>query len=147
MANVTNTDGTFKSLGVRLNPFTFDFEGNPVFVNADLQNFEDVLYKLRAKGVLNVGRIYKVFAKKGFDVNGLIMADLSLNGRQSYATTGQYNKLDNKGNLILKNIKATTEYLPKSFYIKEGNFQFENEKMWFRKFITCLLYTSPSPRD
>jgi len=136
MANVTNTDGTFKSLGVRLNPFTFDFEGNPVFVNADLQNFEDVLYKVRAKGVLNIGRIYKVFAKKGFDVNGLIMADLSLNGRQSYATTGQYNKLDNKGNLILKNIKATTEYLPKSFYIKEGNFQFENEKMWFREFIT-----------
>jgi AsmA protein len=38
-------------------------------------------------------------------------------------------------NLILKNIKATTEYLPKSFYIKEGNFEFENEKMWFRKFF------------
>ncbi|MCX8534082.1 AsmA-like C-terminal region-containing protein [Chryseobacterium luquanense] len=134
-ANITNTDGTFKSLGVKLDPFKFDFEGNPVFVNADLQNFEDVLYKVRAKGVLNVGRIYKVFAKKGLDVSGLIMADLSLNGRQSYATTGQYSKLDNKGNLILKNIKATTEYLPKSFYIKEGNFQFENEKMWFRKFF------------
>lgn len=135
VANIINTDGTFKSLGVKLNPFKFDFEGNPVFINADLQNFEDVLYKVRAKGTLNVGRIYKVFAKKGLDVSGLIMADLSLNGRQSYATTGQYNKLDNKGNLILKNIKATTEYLPKSFYIKEGNFEFENEKMWFRKFF------------
>ncbi|SFT69316.1 AsmA protein [Chryseobacterium formosense] len=135
VANIVNTDGTFKSLGVKLDPFKFDFEGNPVFVNADLQNFEDVLYKVRAKGVLNVGRIYKVFAKKGLDISGLIMADLSLNGRQSYATTGQYSKLDNKGNLILKNIKATTEYLPKSFYIKEGNFEFENEKMWFRKFF------------
>ncbi|MDQ0595210.1 AsmA protein [Chryseobacterium ginsenosidimutans] len=135
VATIINTDGTFKSLGVKLDPFKFDFEGNPVFVNADLQNFEDVLYKVRAKGVLNVGRIYKVFAKEGFDVSGLIMADLSLNGRQSYATNGQYSKLDNKGTLILKNIKATTEYLPKSFYIKEGNFQFENEKMWFRKFF------------
>lgn len=134
-ANITNTDGTFKSLGVKLNPFRFDFEGNPVLVNADLQNFEDVLYKVRAKGVLNVGRIYRVFARKGFDVSGLIMADLSLNGRQSYATTGQYSKLDNKGTLILKNIKATTEFLPKSFFIKEGNFRFENEKMWFTKFL------------
>lgn len=134
-SHITNTDGTFKSLGVKLDPFKFDFEGNPVFVNADLQNFEDLLYKVRAKGVLNVGRIYKVFAKKGLDVSGLIMADLSLNGRQSYATTGQYSKLDNRGNLILKNIKATTEYLPKSFYIKEGKFEFENEKMWFRKFF------------
>ena len=135
VANIINTDGTFKSLGVKLDPFKFDFEGNPVFVNADLQNFEDVLYKVRAKGTLNVGRIYKVFAKKGLDVSGLIMADLSLNGRQSYATTGQYSRLDNRGNLILKNIKTTTEYLPKSFYIKEGNFEFENEKMWFRKFF------------
>ncbi|WP_294230709.1 AsmA-like C-terminal region-containing protein [uncultured Chryseobacterium sp.] len=134
-ANIIDTDGTFKSLGIKLNPFRFDFEGNPVFVKADLQNFEDILYKVRAKGVLNIGRIYRVFAKKGLDVSGLIMADLSLNGRQSYATTGQYSKLDNKGNLILKNIKATTDFLPKSFYIKEGNFRFENEKMWFEKFF------------
>lgn len=133
-ANINNTDGTFSSLGVKLAPFKFDFEGNPVFVNADLQNFEDMLYKVRAKGVLNVGRIYQVFAKKGLDVSGIITADLSLNGRQSYATTGQYNKLDNKGTLIVKNIKANTAYLPKPFYLKEGSFEFENEKMWFRKF-------------
>lgn len=133
-ATINNTDGTFSSLGVKLAPFKFDFEGNPVFVNADLQNFEDLLYKVRAKGVLNVGRIYQVFARKGLDVSGLITADLSLNGRQSYATTGQYNKLDNRGTLILKNIKANTSYLPKPFYLKEGSFEFENEKMWFRKF-------------
>jgi len=133
-ANVSDTDGTFSSLGVRIAPFTFDFEGNPVFIDADLRNFEDLLYKVRAKGVLNVGRIYQVFAKKGLDVSGTIIADLSFNGRESYATTGQYSKLDNKGTLVLKNIKATTSYLPKSFYLKEGSFQFENEKMWFRKF-------------
>lgn len=133
-ANIKNTDGTFSSLGVKLDPFKFDFEGNPVFVNADLQNFEDLLYKVRAKGVLNIGRIYQVFARKGLDVSGLITADLSLNGRQSYATTGQYSKLDNKGTLVIKNIKANTSYMPKPFYLKEGNFEFENEKMWFRKF-------------
>jgi AsmA protein len=134
-ANIKNTDGTFRSLGVKLAPFQFNFEGNPVFVTADLQNFEDLLYKVRAKGVLNVGRIYQVFTQKGLDLNGLITADLSLNGRQSYATTEQYSKLDNKGTLVIKNVKANTEYLPKPFYIKEGNFQFENEKMWFRKFF------------
>lgn len=133
-ANIKNTDGTFRSLGVELTPFKFDFEGNPIFVNADLQNFEDLLYKVRAKGVLNVGKIYQVFAKKGIDVSGLIRADLSLNGRESYATNGQYSKLDNKGTLILQNIKANTAYLPKSIFLKEGNFEFQNEKMWFRKF-------------
>lgn len=133
-ANIKNTDGTFSSLGVKLDPFKFDFEGNPVFVQADLQNFEDLLYKVQAKGVLNVGKIYQVFSRKGMDVSGLIKADLSLNGRQSYATSGQYSKLDNKGTLILQNIIASTEYLPKTIFLKEGNFEFENEKMWFRKF-------------
>ncbi|RFM32662.1 membrane assembly protein AsmA [Chitinophaga silvisoli] len=133
-ANINNADSTFAGLGVKIAPFQFDFEGNPVFITADLQNFEDLLYKVRAEGVLNVGNIYQVFARKGVDVSGIITADLSLNGRESYATTGQYDKLDNRGTLILKNIKATTSYLPKSFFLKEGNFEFENEKMWFRKF-------------
>lgn len=133
-ANIINTDGTFSSLGIKLTPFQFDFEGNPVFISADLQNFEDMLYKVRAKGVLNIGRIYKVFTRKGLDISGQITADLSLNGRESYATSGQYSKLDDKGTLVLKHIKANTEYLPKPFYLSEGNFQFENEKMWFRKF-------------
>ncbi|RZM27380.1 MAG: membrane assembly protein AsmA, partial [Pedobacter sp.] len=133
-ANIKNTDGTFRSLGVNITPFKFDFEGNPVFINANLQDFDDLRYKVRAQGVLNIGKIYQVFAKKGLDVSGLVTADLSLNGRLSYASTGQYSKLDNRGTLNLKNIKATTSYLPKSFYLKEGNFQFENEKMWFRKF-------------
>lgn len=133
-AAIHNSDGTFKSLGVKIDPFSFDFEGNPVFVNAQLQDFEDMIYKIRAKGSLNVGRIYQVFAQEGLDVTGLVMADLSLNGRQSYATTGQYSKLDNKGTLVFRNIKATTEFLPKSFLIKEGDFRFENEKMWFEKF-------------
>lgn len=133
-ARISDTDGTFRSLGVKLSPFQFDFEGNPVFVSADLQDFQDMLYKVRAKGVLNVGRIYQVFSRKGLDITGQITADLSLNGRESYATSGQYSKLDNKGTLLLKNIKATTSYLPKSFYLKEGSFQFENEKMWFRQF-------------
>ncbi|RNL53277.1 AsmA family protein [Pedobacter jejuensis] len=133
-ASVNNTDGTFGSLMVKIDPFKFDFEGNPVFIHADLQNFEDLLYKVRVKGLLNIGKIYQVFAKKGLDVSGLVKADLSLNGRQSYASNGQYSKLDNKGTLILKNIKANTSYLPKTFYLKEGNFEFQNEKMWFRKF-------------
>jgi AsmA protein len=92
-ANINNTDGTFNSLVIKLAPFEFDFEGNPVFVNADLQNFEDLMYKVRAKGVLNVGKIYQVFAKKGMDVSGLIKADLSLNGRQSYAMVSIANSI------------------------------------------------------
>jgi AsmA protein len=134
VASALNNAGTFEDLKVAITPASFVFEGNPVYLNATFSDFADMYYDVKAKGELNIGRIYKVFAQKGLDVEGWAKADFSLKGRQSYATTGQYAKLDNKGNIILKNIKATSELFPKAFLIREGYFTFQNEKMWFDKF-------------
>lgn len=135
ITNISNESGTFEGLKASVTPASFEFEGNPVYVNASIEDLNDVLYKSRIKGELNVGRIYKVFRRKGLDVTGYVKADLSLNGRQSYATTRQYSKLDNKGTLLLRDIKTTSELFPKAFFINEGQFRFQNEKMWFEKFI------------
>lgn len=134
VANVQNDKGTFDDIKIVVSPASFVFEGNPVYVNAKVSNFEDVDYDAKIKGELNIGRIYKVFAQKGLEVTGYAKADLSLKGRQSYATSGQYSKLNNKGTLVLKDIKTTSEFFPKPFYISEGNFTFQNEKMKFDKF-------------
>ena len=134
VANVLNKAGTFQDLIIAVAPASFVFEGNPMYVNATLSDFGDLAYNAKIKGELNVGRIYQVFSQKGLDVTGYAKADLSLKGKQSYATNGQYDKLDNRGTLLLRNIKATSELFPKSFFIKQGNFRFQNEKMWFEKF-------------
>lgn len=134
VANVLNKAGTYKDLIVAVAPASFVFEKNPVYVNAALSDFSDLAYNAKVKGELNVGNIYKVFYQKGMDITGYAKADLSLKGKQSYATTGQYDKLDNKGTIVLKNIKATSELFPKAFFIRQGNFRFQNEKMWFEKF-------------
>lgn len=134
VANVLNKAGTFKDLIIAVAPASFVFEGSPMYVNATLSDFSDLAYNAKIKGELNVGRIYQVFSQKGLDVTGYAKADLSLKGKQSYATNGQYDKLDNRGTLLLRNIKATSELFPKSFFIKQGNFRFQNEKMWFEKF-------------
>lgn len=134
VANVLNKAGTFQDLIVAVAPASFVFEGNPMYVNMTLSDFNDLAYNAKIKGELNVGRIYQVFSRKGLDVTGYAKADLSLKGKQTYATTGQYDKLDNRGTILLKNIKTTSELFPKAFFIKQGNFRFQNEKMWFEKF-------------
>lgn len=134
VANVTNNTGTYNDLKVSVTPASFVFEGNPVYVNATVSDFTDMFYKARIKGELDLGRIYRVFSQKGLDITGYAKADLNLNGRQSYATTGQYDKLDNRGTILFRNIKTTSELFPKPFLINQGLFRFENEKMWFDKF-------------
>jgi AsmA protein len=133
-AKATNTDGSLKSQDLIVQPASFVFEGKPFEVQASLKNFDDILYDVKAKGELDVEKIYKVFSQKGLDVTGYVKADVHFTGKQSDAVNKQYNKLYNEGILELKDVATTTEYLPKPFVIKEGLFTFQQDKMRFNNF-------------
>ncbi|UTN05847.1 hypothetical protein L0669_07990 [Flavobacterium bizetiae] len=136
-SKIENQKGTFDALKVSLKPTKFTFEGKPVFVEADLSNFDDLAYDIKAKGELDVNKIYKVFSQKGLDLDGFVKADLVLKGKQSDAEKGRYSKLYNKGTLELRNIGIASEYLPKKFIIKEGIFKINQDKMSFNNFLAA----------
>ncbi|MGF6929634.1 AsmA protein [Chitinophaga sp. W2I13] len=133
-ATITNTTGTMRSLEVDLKPVAFEFEGQPFMLKADLNNFDDLRYNITSNGIIDLGKIYKVFALQGYDVQGFIKTDLSLRGTQSDAIAGRYGKLNNKGSLVVKNIILTAELFPLPFHIKNGVFRFHQDKMWFDQF-------------
>lgn len=136
-SKIDNQKGTFDDLKIKLKPAQFTFEGKPVFVEADLSDFNDLAYDIKAKGELDVNRIYKVFSQKGLDLDGFVKADLVLKGKQSDAEKGNYSKLYNKGTLELRNIGIASEYLPKKFIIKEGIFKINQDKMSFNNFTAA----------
>lgn len=137
LTTIKDQKGTFSDLKVILKPAQFTFEGKPFFVEANLDNFDDLIYDIKAKGTLDISRIYNVFSQKGLDVDGSIKADLVLKGKQSDAEKGNYNKLHNKGILELRNILIATGYLPKKFLIKEGVFKINQDKMSFNNFLAA----------
>jgi len=136
-SKIENQKGTFDDLKVSLKPTQFTFEGKLVFVEADLSNFNDLTYNIKAKGELDVNKIYKVFSQKGLDLDGFVKADLVMKGKQSDAEKGNYRKLYNKGTLELRNIGIASEYLPKKFIIKEGIFKINQDKMSFNNFLAA----------
>ena len=136
-SKIENQKGTFDDLKVNLKPAQFTFEGKPVFVEANLSNFDDLNYDIKAKGELDINKIYKVFSQKGLDLDGSVKADLVLKGKQSDAEKGNYSKLNNKGTLEIRNIGITSEYLPKRFIIKEGVFKINQDKMSFNNFLAA----------
>lgn len=136
-SKIENQKGTFDDLKVSLKPTQFTFEGKPVFVQADLNNFNDLTYDITAKGELDINKIYKVFSQKGLDLDGFVKADLVLKGKQSDAEKGNYSKLHNKGTLELRNIGIVSEYLPQKFIIKEGIFKINQDKMSFNNFLAA----------
>ncbi|MDN3549297.1 AsmA family protein [Mucilaginibacter aquaedulcis] len=133
-ADITNNTGSLKGLKVNIKPVSFKFEGQPFMLKADLKNFDDLDYRIASHGRLDIGKIYKVFAFKGYDVNGLISTNFSLKGKQSDATAGRYDMLANSGTMKVKDIALTSELFPKPFMIKTGLFSFNQDKMKFDQF-------------
>ncbi|GAA3764768.1 AsmA-like C-terminal region-containing protein [Flavobacterium ginsengiterrae] len=132
---IEDKKGTFQDLKLNLKHAQFTFEGKPFFVQALLNNFDDLNYDVTAKGELDVKKIYKVFSHKGLSLDGFIKADLALKGRQSDAINGNYNKLNNKGTLEIRNIGIASEFLPQKFIIRDGLFKIDQDKILFNNFL------------
>jgi hypothetical protein len=46
------------------------------FLKAGFSNFDDVAYNIKAKGTIDVGKVYRVFSKEGLGLDGFIKADV-----------------------------------------------------------------------
>jgi AsmA protein len=133
-ANIVNTTGSLSGLKVAIKPVSLKFEGQPFLLKADLQNFANLRYNITSQGTLDIGKIYKVFALKGYNVKGLITTNFSLRGKQSDATAGRYDQLFNSGTMKVKDLALSSDLFPKPFLIKTGAFSFNQDKMKFDAF-------------
>ncbi|QHS58464.1 AsmA family protein [Chitinophaga agri] len=133
-AVLTDAAGSLQALKVDIKPVSFQFEGQPFTLKAALENFDNLCYNILASGVIDLGRIYKVLGKEGYDVQGLIKTELSLQGTQADAMSGQYANLNNRGSLTVRDVTVTAPHFPLPFHIENGVFRFEEDKMWFDQF-------------
>jgi AsmA protein len=133
-ARIISRSGSLKDLDVTLTPLDLLFEGQPFTLKADLKDFTDLNYNITSNGTLDLGRIAKVFALKGYEVSGLLQTRLSLRGRQSDASSGHYDRLFNEGSLRVKDLQVRSELFPLPFRINTGEFSFHRDKMAFDRF-------------
>ena len=133
-AKISSQKGSVKDLDLSLTPVSFLFEGQPFTVKADLQNFEDLKYNIVSKGILDLSKIYRVFALPGYGLKGFVESNLSIRGRQSDAMAGRYDLLFNSGTLKVRDLELSSELFPLPFLIKTGLFRFDQDKMWFDSF-------------
>lgn len=133
-ATVQSRNGSLKDLAINLLPAAFEFEGQPFQMQMNLKDFSNIKYNITSKGTIDIGKIYKVFAIKGYDAKGFIKTDLSLRGMQSDAASGHYERLFNSGTLQLNDLLLHSDLFPMPFLINKGVFHFDQDKMFFDQF-------------
>jgi AsmA protein len=133
-ADLTNTDGSFKTTKLNIKPISFEMASQPFMLKADIKNFDNVAYKVSSKGTIDIGKMYQFFAIKGYQVKGTINTNVDLKGLQSDAMAGKYANLKNKGFIKVNELNLQSNLFPKSFLIHQGLFSFFQDKMKFDTF-------------
>lgn len=133
-AEIKNQTGHLSGTSVEIQPVSFEFEGQPFLLKADINNPENISYDIVSRGTLDVGKLYKVFGIAGYEASGFIKTDLKMKGRQSDAQAGRYNLLNNSGTLQLKEIMLRSESFAKPLIIHSGEFHLDQDKMMFDRF-------------
>jgi AsmA protein len=126
--------GDLNSLNCSLHPASLRFEGKPFYFEGKFKNFDDLNYDLSVNGEIDLGKIYQVFARKDIGVSGFMRAKAQFTGKQSDAKNGRYDLLHNAGTMDVKDLTITQELFPKPFFIRQGHFRFDQDKMWFETF-------------
>jgi AsmA protein len=131
---LTNRDGTLKNTQLNIKPVSFEMGGQPFQLKAAVQNLENVKYDITSKGRIDIGKMYQLFAIKGYAIKGFIFTDVAFSGRQSDAMAGRYSKLNNRGKVVIKEMTFNSDLFPKSFLVSNGVFSFMQDKMKFEQF-------------
>ncbi|MEQ7801223.1 AsmA family protein [Pedobacter sp. ASV1-7] len=131
---LTNRDGTLKSTIMNIKPISFEMGGQPFQLKAAVQNLENVKYNITSKGSIDIGKMYKLFAIKGYDVKGSVFTNVAFSGLQSDAMAGRIERLNNRGKVTIKEMTFNSDLFPKSFLVNNGVFSFKQDKMKFDQF-------------
>ena len=112
-AKVSNPGGSPDATVVKINPFNFVMAGNSFSVKADVVTpVSDLAFNVAAKGRLDLGKVKDIYPLEDMDLNGVVDADITLEGRMSHIEKELYDKIKANGTIALKNMRFEMEDIP-----------------------------------
>lgn len=123
-ASVSNPGGSLDATVVKVNPFNLTLAGNPFSMTADVKTpVSDLDFSATAKGKLDLGKIKDVYPLEDMQLNGVVDADVALNGRISYIQKELYDRMQASGKINLSNMLLQMKDIP-DVNIKKSTFSF-----------------------
>ena len=113
LAKVNNPGGSIDATTVKISPFNMVMAGNPFSMSVALNTpISDMQFDVAAKGKLDLGKIKDIYPLEDMQLNGVVDADLSVNGRMSYIEKEQYEKVKATGSVKLNGMNLEMSDMP-----------------------------------
>lgn len=123
-ASVKNPGGALDATEINVNPFSLKMLGNAFAITANVKTpISDPDFNLTANGTLDLGQIKNVYPLEEMSLNGVVKADMSLNGHLSYIDKEMYDKFNATGSINLHDMLLKMQDMP-DVSIEKSTFTF-----------------------
>lgn len=112
-AKVNNPGGSIDATVVTVNPFSFVMAGNPFALTAGVTTpISDLHFDVTAKGKLDLGKVKDIYPLEDMQLNGVLNANLGVEGNISSIEKEKYDKINANGTLSLNDMLLQMEDIP-----------------------------------
>ncbi len=127
--NINNPDGKVENTLIAINKFGFSMSGEPFQMSGTVKNPMSAVYDLKAKGIVDIGKMTKIFPIEGMQLEGKLDMDLIAIGNMALVEAGKFDQLKNSGKVILTQFKYESKDQPKPITISTMQASFDPQRM------------------
>jgi AsmA protein len=134
IAEAFNSTGNVADTRLNIAKFTYTMEDEPFEVRGSVTNMDTYAYDLKIKGLVDLGKITKVYPVPGYQLTGMIDSDFETRGTLADLEAGKYDKVVSDGSIEVKNVNVKGDDLPQRINIKDALFTFTPAKIIMSRF-------------
>ncbi len=125
--SLVNPVGTLAAAVLTLPKFHFELDNEPIDGKALIQNFDNPTFDIACNGVLDLGKLMKIYPVEGMDLAGKVKVNqFYAKGNMAEVQKGLYTQTTTGGNVQLQNIQYESKSLGYPVNIPAGNLTFNN---------------------
>ncbi len=132
--SLNDVDGSLQSAVLDISRFHFLLDGVPLDGTLKVQDFDDPLYALSAKGDLDLGKMFQLYPIDSMELTGkLSVNDLYAAGRYSDVEAERYDQLNNRGSVTIQSLfYRDLWYTQPGITLESGLAQFTPQRLSFQ---------------
>lgn len=134
---LNNATGTLDDTKVDLKNLDMILEGQPLHLNARIENLQNYTWDAQLKGSIDIGKMTKIFPVEGMTLLGLATADITTKGKMSDVEAGKYDQILTSGTATLKDFVYLTEGMP-PIKITDAAMQFNPKSIQLSRYTGFL---------
>ncbi|MFW5761330.1 MAG: AsmA-like C-terminal region-containing protein [Cyclobacteriaceae bacterium] len=132
--NIRNESGHMKDGIVEVSKFSMNVDGKPFTANMWLKDFDNMQWRLSAKGALDLTTIMSIIDYPDMTLEGLIEADIITEGNMAAVEAEQYDQLPTSGEVIVSDFYFESVDLSQGFSITTAEASFDPQRVQLRSF-------------